>query len=131
MAGASVEAVRIDKWLWAARFFKTRRLATDAVNGGKVEVNGVRAKPARGVRVGDDVRIRKDAFEFVVRVDALSEQRGPARVAEGLYTESEQSREAREALRLQLRAQASAFPQPRQRPEKHQRKELARFKRGE
>ena len=122
--------VRIDKWLWAARFFKTRRLATDAVNGGKVEINGSRAKPARGVRPGDELRIRKDAFEFVVRVETLSEQRGPARVAETLYTETEASRRRREELRVQIRAQAAAFPQPRQRPEKHQRKALARFKRG-
>lgn len=126
----SGEAVRIDRWLWAARFFKTRRLATDAVNGGKVEVNRGRAKPSRSVRRGDELRIRKDAFEFVVRVDDLSEQRGPARVAEQLYTETEDSRERREQLRTRMRAQAAAFPQPRERPGKHERRELARFKRG-
>ncbi|MCP1674710.1 ribosome-associated heat shock protein Hsp15 [Natronocella acetinitrilica] len=125
------ESVRLDKWLWAARFFKTRRLATDAVTGGKVEVNGGRAKPARGVRVGDELQIRKDAYTFVVEVRDLSEQRGPARVAETLYSETAESQEKREALRLQLRAQSAAFPQPRQRPEKHDRRELTRFKRGE
>lgn len=127
----SEDGVRVDRWLWAARFFKTRRLAVEAVNGGKVELNGGRAKPAKTVRPGDMLRIRKDAFEFHVRVMDLAEQRGPARVAQTLYEETAESVARRETLRDQLRAQAAAFPQPRHRPDKHGRKELTRFKRGE
>lgn len=123
------DSMRLDRWLWAARFFKTRRLAVDAIKGGKVELNGVGAKPARTVRVGDEVRIRKDAFQFRVTVEGLMAQRGPARVAETLYTESADSIRQRDALKAQLRAQSAAFPQPRQRPAKHDRKALAEFKR--
>ncbi len=125
----SDDAVRIDKWLWAARFFKTRRLATDAINGGKVEVNGVRAKPAKVVRVGDRVQLRKDALDYELTVEALSDRRGPASVARTLYTETEPSRARREQVQAQLRAQAAAFPQPKRRPDKHDRKRLAGFKR--
>ncbi len=125
------EAVRVDRWLWAARFFKTRRLAVEAVNGGKVEINDVRAKPARSVRVGDRVRVRKGAFEFHVVVRDLSAQRGPASVAQTLYEETPESIERRELLRQQLRAQSAAFPRPHGRPDKHDRRHLARFKRGD
>lgn len=127
----SQDSVRIDRWLWAARFFKTRRLAVDAINGGKVEINGAGAKPAKVVRAGDEVRVRKDAFQFQVIVRALAEQRGPASVAQTLYEETAESTERREALRQQLRAQSAAFPQPHGRPEKHVRKQLTKFKRGE
>lgn len=123
--------VRVDRWLWAARFFKTRRLAVDAINGGKVELNDARAKPAKTVRPGDELRIRKDAFEFHVQVLDVAEQRGPAKLAQTLYEEFADSIERREALRVQLRAQSAAFPQPRGRPDKHSRRELARFKKGE
>ncbi|MFO7859203.1 MAG: S4 domain-containing protein [Ectothiorhodospiraceae bacterium] len=123
--------VRVDKWLWAARFFKTRRLATEAIQGGKVMLNDGRAKPAKTVRPGDELRIRKDAYEFHVIVDDVAEQRGPARVAESLYTETPESIERRERTREQIRAQNAAFPQPKQRPDKHDRKHLARFKRGQ
>ena len=124
------ESVRLDKWLWAARFFKTRRLATDAVNGGKVEVNGHKAKPARSVHVGDEVRVRKDAMDYHLLVEGLSDRRGPAAVAQALYRETDASRLRREQVRAQLRAQASAFPQPTRRPGKHDRRQLAGFKRG-
>lgn len=127
----SREGVRIDRWLWAARFYKTRRLAVEAINGGKVEINGAGAKPAKVVQVGDEVRVRKDAFQFQVIVRALAEQRGSASIAQTLYEETPESLERREALHQQLRAQSSAFPQPRHRPEKHARKLLAKFKRGE
>ena len=123
-------AVRLDKWLWAARFFKTRRLASDAIKGGKVELNGVRAKPAKDVRVGDRLSVHKDAFEFVVEVEGLSEKRGPATEAVKLYTETEDSMRRREELKEQLRAQARAFPRPDHRPGKRDRRDLAAFKRG-
>ncbi|MEX0731834.1 MAG: S4 domain-containing protein [Aquisalimonadaceae bacterium] len=126
----NADGVRIDRWLWAARFFKTRRLAVDAINGGKVEINGAGAKPSKTVRVGDEVRVRKDAFLFQVIVLALAEQRGSADVAQTLYEETEDSARRREALRQQLRAQSAAFPRPQGRPEKHARKALTKFKRG-
>jgi len=79
------KSVRVDKWLWAARFFKTRSLATAAVAGGKVEVNGERAKPAKSVKPGDEIRLRLPPYEHILIVRALAERRGPASVAQGLY----------------------------------------------
>ena len=91
MSKTELEAVRIDKWLWAARFFKTRSLATDAVDGGKVRLNGDRVKPARNVKVGDMLAIDNSATEWEVEVLALSDVRGPATVAQTLYVETEVS----------------------------------------
>ena len=93
--------VRLDKWLWAARFFKTRTLAAESIDTGRVEVNGERAKRSRGVTVGDKLRIRKPPFEQVI---GESEQRGPATVAATLYVETEESRKAREKLAAQMKA---------------------------
>jgi ribosome-associated heat shock protein Hsp15 len=92
MAASTVsDSVRIDKWLWAARFFKTRSLATDAVDGGKVRLNGERVKPARGVKAGDTLAIDNGATEWEVVVRALAEKRGSASIAQTLYTETEKS----------------------------------------
>jgi ribosome-associated heat shock protein Hsp15 len=96
--------VRLDKWLWAARFFKTRTLAAESIDTGRVEVNGERAKRSRGVTVGDKLRIRKPPFEQVIEVLGESEQRGPASVAATLYVETEESRNAREKLAAQMKA---------------------------
>ncbi|MFV8835988.1 RNA-binding S4 domain-containing protein [Aquisalimonas sp. APHAB1-3] len=126
----SDDGVRVDKWLWAARFFKTRRLATEAIQGGKVELNDTRAKPAKLVRPGDELRVRKDAYEFHIIVRDLSDKRGPAKVAESLYEETSESIARREETREQLKAQNAAFPLPKSRPDKHDRKQLARFKRN-
>jgi ribosome-associated heat shock protein Hsp15 len=90
-----MDGTRIDKWLWAARFFKTRELASKACEMGRIESNGVRAKPAREVRAGDMLRIKNEATEFAIEVLALSQQRGPAAVAQTLYRETEASAEAR------------------------------------
>ena len=87
----TTDTVRIDKWLWAARFFKTRSLATDAVDGGKVRLNGERVKPARGVRIGDLLDIDNGATEWEVAVKALSDTRGSAAIAQALYAETEAS----------------------------------------
>ncbi|HET6579879.1 MAG TPA: RNA-binding S4 domain-containing protein, partial [Gemmatimonadales bacterium] len=94
--------VRLDKWLWAARFFKTRSLAAEAVAGGKVQVNGERAKRARPLQAGDEVRVRLGPYEHVVMVRALSGRRGPAAEAAELYEERPESRAAREATAQQL-----------------------------
>lgn len=97
------DAVRIDKWLWAARFFKTRSMAADAVTGGKVELNGDRVKPAKTVKPGDELKIRIGYFEHVVRVQALSDKRGPASVAHTLYEETPESIAARARLAERMR----------------------------
>ena len=98
-----VEAVRIDKWLWAARFFKTRGAATEAVLGGRVHVNGVRVKPAKDVRVGDTVEATIGSARWTVAVTGVSEKRGPATVAATLYEETPESQAAREQQRLERR----------------------------
>ncbi len=92
------EGVRIDRWLWAARFFKTRSLATAAVNGGHVEIDGEGVKPAKAVRVGDTVQLRNGRTTWIVVVRGLSEKRGSAKVARELYDETEASRAERERL---------------------------------
>ena len=97
------EKVRLDKWLWAARFFKTRSAATEAVHGGKIEVNGDGAKPAHPVKAGDTLRIRQPPYEFVVVVTGTGDRRGSAAVAATLYEETEASRTARERQRELLR----------------------------
>ena len=101
MIRAAVEQVRIDKWLWAARFWKTRALASEAVLGGHVHLNGARVKPAKDVRVGDTVQIRVGVTEWTVVVRGLADKRGPAKVAAGLYEETPESREQRERQALQ------------------------------
>jgi ribosome-associated heat shock protein Hsp15 len=98
--------VRIDKWLWAARFFKTRSLASNACDLGRIEANGITSKPAREVKVGDLLRIKKDTVEFRVEVLGLSEMRGPAPVAQTLYRETEASRE----LRLKVAEERKLMP---------------------
>lgn len=103
------DSVRIDKWLWAARFFKTRSLATEAVAGGKVEVNGGRAKPAKTVKPGDEIRLRLGPYEHVLIVRALGERRGPASVAQTLYEETSASVAERHRLSEQRRVAPSGF----------------------
>jgi ribosome-associated heat shock protein Hsp15 len=122
------DRVRLDKWLWAARFFKTRSLATEAVAGGKIEVNGERAKPAKGIKPGDEVRVRLGPYEHTLIIRALSERRGPASVAQTLYEETAASREARQRLAAQLKLAPTAFVyEEKGRPTKKDRRELSRF----
>jgi ribosome-associated heat shock protein Hsp15 len=102
--------VRLDIWLWAARFFKTRSLAKQAIEGGKVAVNDAPGKPSKAVHAGDRLAIRRGEESLVVDVVALSEKRGPAAAAQALYRETEASRTAREALREQRRMQGPAAP---------------------
>jgi ribosome-associated heat shock protein Hsp15 len=126
---SGIATVRIDKWLWAARFYKTRGLATVAVGGGKVHVNGERAKPAKLIRVGDELEIRLGPYLHAVKVMGLSERRGPAAAAARLYLESEESRRAREALALQLKYSSSLERLEEGRPTKRERRDLLRLKR--
>ena len=123
-----MESVRIDKWLWAARFFKTRSLATEAVAGGKVDLNGERAKPAKAVKPGDEVRLRLGPYEHVLMVRDLGERRGPASVAATLYEETAASRAERERLAAQLRIAPAGFVyEEKGRPTKKDRRDLTRF----
>jgi len=122
------DRVRLDKWLWAARFFKTRSLATEAVAGGKVEVNGERAKPAKAIKPGDEVRLRLGAFEHTLNVRALSDRRGPASVAQTLYEETEASRQSRERVAEQLRLAPGPFVyEDKGRPTKKDRRALTKL----
>ena len=125
------QKVRLDKWLWAARFFKTRGLAQEAISGGKVHLNGERVKPARAVTVGDLLEITKGVDHLVVNVDALSEKRGPATIAQTLYTETPESMEKREKFAEQRKLLNQAMPRPARRPDKKQRRKLIRFKSGD
>jgi ribosome-associated heat shock protein Hsp15 len=117
--------MRIDKWLWAARFFKTRSIAVGAIAAGHISVNGERAKPAKALRVGDRVVVRRAPFEHAVTVKALSELRGPAIVAATLFEETEESRTRRAALAAEMKAQ----PQPhfKGRPTKKTRRDYERW----
>lgn len=115
-------SVRLDLWLWAARFFKTRALAKHAVETGKVEVGGQRAKPARGVRVGDALVVQRAEERFEIEVLALSDTRGPASVAQALYRESNASRQAREQARAQRAAERAGYRPPETRPDKRARR---------
>ena len=124
----SDDRVRLDKWLWAARFYKTRSLAAEAIAGGKVQVNGDRVKRARPVQVGDEVRIRQGPYEHQILVRALSGRRGPASEAIQLYEERPESRAAREAMALRLKSLHAAFVPERGRPTKKDRREINRLK---
>jgi ribosome-associated heat shock protein Hsp15 len=120
--------VRLDKWLWAARFYKTRALAVEAIDGGKVQVNGDRVKRAKLLQAGDEVRIRQGHYEWVLVVRALSERRGPAAEAATLYEERAESRARREELAERLRAAATHFEYEKGRPTKRDRRQLDRLR---
>jgi ribosome-associated heat shock protein Hsp15 len=120
--------VRLDKWLWAARFFKTRSAASEAVDGGKVQVNGERAKRAKAVGIGDEVRLRLGAYEHVLVVRGLGERRGSAAEAARLYEETSASREAREKLQGEMRAMGMTYSHGAGRPGKKERREMDRFR---
>lgn len=123
-------SVRIDKWLWAARFFKTRALASKACDLGRIHSNGHQAKPAREVRLGDMLQIKNEGGEFEVEVLALSEMRGPAAVAQGLYRETEAGKEARLRLAAERKAMQEFAPLPEHRPTKRDRRRIIQFRGG-
>jgi ribosome-associated heat shock protein Hsp15 len=121
-----LEDLRLDRWLWAARFFKTRSLAQQAIAGGHVHLNGQRVKAARSVRPGDQLEITRGEERFEVRVIALAARRGPAAVARGLYEETEESAAARAAAQQMRRDLAGSRP-PASRPDKRDRRRLISF----
>jgi len=122
------DTVRLDKWLWAARFFKTRSLAARAVNGGKVQLNGNRVKAARALNSGDRLQIQKGGFQYSILVLDLSLRRGSATVAQSLYEESDDSRARREVLHEQYRLAAASTPRPQSKPDKKARRQLRELK---
>lgn len=123
----SEEDIRLDKWLWAARFYKTRAQAVEAVNGGHVHINGQRVKPSKGVHVGDEVKISKTPYVYVITVTALSGKRGSATIARTLYEEDAESLQQRETLQEQRKLLSAANPQPKRRPDKRERRKIIRF----
>jgi ribosome-associated heat shock protein Hsp15 len=131
MAATATEdsTIRIDKWLWAARFFKTRALAAEAVAGGKVRVNGERVKAAKAIRPGDALSIHIGPYEYDVRVRALSARRGPAPQAALLYEESEPSKAARTELAARLSAERRLVAPSPGRPGKKERRQVIQLKR--
>jgi ribosome-associated heat shock protein Hsp15 len=121
-------AARIDRWLFGVRLFKSRSLAAEAVNGGKVHVNGTRVRPSHAVRAGDVVTFNRGGVDFECEVVAIPVRRGPAKEAIACYTESETSRQRREQHAQRMRLASAMAPRPQERPDKHQRKELRRLR---
>jgi ribosome-associated heat shock protein Hsp15 len=122
--------VRIDKWLWAARFYKTRSLAARACELGRIKVSGQPTKPAREVRVGEMLHITTDSGDFEVKVLGLSEERGPAPVAQKLYLETDTSRELRVKAAEQRKLMRQFEPAPQHRPSKRDRRRIIQFRGG-
>lgn len=123
-----MESLRIDKWLWAARFFKTRALASRACDLGRISCNGVAAKPAREIRPGDLLHIRSESGDFTVEVMQLSAMRGPAAVAQTLYRETDASRQLRLKVAEERKAMVSVNPNPERRPSKRDRRKIIKFR---
>ena len=127
-ASAPSGKVRLDKWLWAARFFKTRALAAEAIDGGKVDVHGERAKRAKLVQAGDLIRLRQGPVEWNLRVKDVAERRGSAEIAQGLYEETADGKRAREASQEQRRQATLSFAYGDSKPGKRDRRAIRRLK---
>ena len=126
-----VEAVRLDKWLWAARIYKTRALAREMIEGGKVHYNGQRSKPGKVVEQGATLTLRQGNDERTLLVKGITEQRRPASEAVALYEETTESIEKREKMALARKMNALTMPHPDRRPDKKERRDLMRFKHGD
>ena len=126
-----MDSTRIDKWLWAARFFKTRALASKACDLGRIHSNGIQAKPAREVRPGDKLQVKNEGGAFEIEVLGVREMRGPAAEAQKLYLESEESREARRKLAEERKSIQQFAPLPERRPSKRDRRRIIQFRRGD
>ena len=122
--------VRLDKWLWAARFFKTRQLASEAIKGGKVQVDGVKAKPARTVQKGSLVRLRRGPYQYLVEVILASDKRGSATTAALLYSESAESIQNRETLAAQMQTDRQSLRMNKGKPSKRDRRQLDKLRLG-
>ena len=131
MKEKSTEGVRLDKWLWAARFYKTRALAREMIEGGKVHYNGQRSKPSKVVELNAQLTLRQGNDERTVVIKAITEQRRPATEAVALYEETAESIEKREKVALARKLNALTMPHPDRRPDKKERRDLMRFKYGD
>jgi len=130
VAETGIAGIRLDLWLWAARFFKTRSLARQAIEGGKIEINEASAKPSRSVHVGDNLSIVRGSERMLVRVAGLRARRGSAPEAQMMYEESAESRATREQAREMRRLTGAGLDHPASRPDKHSRRLLRDFKKG-
>ena len=131
MKEKSTEGVRLDKWLWAARFYKTRAVAREMIEGGKVHYNGQRSKPSKVVELNALLTLRQGNDERTVVVKGITEQRRPATEAVSLYEETAESIEKREKVALARKLNALTMPHPDRRPDKKERRDLMRFKYGD
>ena len=122
------ESVRLDKWLWAARFFKSRKLATEAINGGKVHLNGVRVKPSRAVKTGDKLDITRESYRYHITVEGLNDKRRPAREAQQLYTETDDSIRNREQERELRKLNNASVHQSDHKPNKKERRQMKKWR---
>lgn len=123
-----LDQVRLDKWLWASRFFKTRKNATEAISGGKVHLNGGRVKPSRNLRVGDELDITRENFKYHVTVLGLNDKRRPAKEAQLLYEESEESITRREEEREMRKLNSASVHQSDKKPNKRERRQIDKFR---
>jgi ribosome-associated heat shock protein Hsp15 len=126
--GLNVESVRLDKWLWASRFFKTRKNASEAINGGKVHLNGGRVKPSRAVKVNDTLDITRESFKYHVTVLGLNDKRRPAKEAQLLYVESEDSLRKREIERELRKQNSASVHQSDKKPNKKERRQIDKWR---
>jgi ribosome-associated heat shock protein Hsp15 len=124
----ALDSVRLDKWLWASRFFKTRKNAVEAISGGKVHLNGARTKPSRNIHIGDELNITRENYRYHVEVIALNDKRRPAKEAELLYQESEESIKARESERELRKMNSASVQQPDKKPNKKERRQINKWR---
>ena len=124
----ALESVRLDKWLWAARFFKSRKLATEAISGGKVHLNKARVKPSRTIKIGDQLDISRDNYKYHIEVIGLNDKRRPAKEAQRLYQESEQSIRSREQQREIRKLSSASIHQSKTRPNKKERRQINKWR---
>jgi ribosome-associated heat shock protein Hsp15 len=125
---AHVETIRLDKWLWAARFFKSRKLATEAISGGKIHLNKTRVKPSRNIKIGDQLDISRDNYKYHIEVVGLNDKRRPAKEAQLLYQESEQSIRSREQEREIRKLSSASVHQSDSRPNKKERRQINKWR---
>ncbi len=128
MASENLETVRLDKWLWAARFFKSRKNAVEAISGGKVHLNGARVKPSRNVQVNDQLSITRNNEKYKITVLGVNDKRRPASEARALYEESEESYEARQQAREMRKLNSASVVRPAKRPNKKQRRQIEKWR---
>lgn len=124
----NLESVRLDKWLWASRFYKTRKNANEAISGGKVHLNSVRTKPSRAVKVGDTLDITRESFKYHITVVGLSDKRRPAKEAQLLYVESEDSIRKREIERKLRKLNSASVHQSDKKPNKKERRQIDKWR---